>query len=76
MPTALSFARRIAHSEGFKPIKNADLDYLIWERTGYPGFWPTGDMMKDFEAQLRQAFQDIKTGKAKDWDKEEASATL
>ena len=68
---ARTFARRIAHSEGVKPVSNKDLEFLIWERTGYPGFWETSDPIKEFEEQLRQAFQDIKSGKSKQWESPE-----
>lgn len=66
----LTFARRIAHSEGFKPITNQNLEYLVWERTGYPAFWTTDNILAEFEAQLRQAFQDIKNGNSKKWSEE------
>ena len=67
----LTFARRIAHSEGFKPIRNDTLDVLIWGRTGYPGFWTHSkpeENLQEFEEQLRQAFKDIKSGESKNWE--------
>ena len=56
----LTFARRIAHSEGIKPVKNVDLEYAIWERTGYPAFFRPrkGETSLDvLERQLRTEFR-------------------
>ena len=67
----LPFARRIAHSEGFKPARNVDLEALIWGRTGYPHFWHHSkpeEILREFEEQLRQAFRDIKSGASKNWE--------
>ena len=54
-----TFARRIAHSEGFKPISNVALWHIIWEKTGYPCFWDSDPPIECFERQLRAAFQEM-----------------
>ena len=67
----LTFARRIAHSEGVKPVRNADLEAVIWGRTGYPCFWhhtKPEEILREFEEQLYQAFHDIKSGASKNWE--------
>lgn len=56
-PSVRSFARRIAHQEGVKSISNHDLDFIIWEKTGFPCFWQ-GDPLTCFEQQLREAFRE------------------
>ena len=53
----LSFARKIAHEEGLKPVSNDTLKYIMWEKTGYPCFW-IGDPLECFERQLREAFRE------------------
>ena len=53
----LSFARLVAHSEGFRPVRTVDLEYAIWERTGYPAFWRTDNWVLELEAQLRREFR-------------------
>ena len=58
--TPRTFARRIAHQEGIKPISNADLEYFIWERTGWPAFWDGPDPLECFERQLRTAFREAR----------------
>ena len=63
-----TFARRIAHQEGIKPISNVLLEYIIWERTGFPHFWISDPPIQCFENQLRQALQKIKSGLAASWE--------
>ena len=60
MPKVLSLARQIAHEEGIKPVSNETLEFIIWERTGYPCFWPTGNAVEDFTAQLHEAFKEMR----------------
>ena len=55
-----SFARKIAHEEGIKPATNKLLEVVIWEQTGYPCFWPTGNAEAVFTKQLREAFRKMK----------------
>lgn len=42
----------------------ADIEYITWEHTGYPGFWNIGrdgDTIEEcFRTQVRQFFDEIK----------------
>ena len=64
----IRWASRIAHDEGFKPIRNTVLEGLLWGRTGYPAFWMTSNPLQECEQQLRQALQEIRSGKSKEWE--------
>lgn len=53
--TTIELARKIATEHGCSELSDADLDYIIWEYTGYPSFW-VGDPATCFESQLRGYF--------------------
>lgn len=40
--------------EVFPDASNADADFLLWEHTGFPGFWRTDDPVAECRAQLEQ----------------------
>ena len=56
----ITFVRQVAHSEGIKPAPTGLLEYIMWERTGFPIFWRTKEPLKEFEGQLREAFREIR----------------
>ena len=37
-------------------VKDDDLEYIIWEQTGYPCFWPDGTKTpeENFRTQVRE----------------------
>ncbi len=42
--------------EYFPDASDDDVDYILWEKTGYPSFWETDDT----EACLRKQLQEFK----------------
>ena len=42
--------------EYFPEATNADIDYILWEKTGFPCFWKT----EDTEACLREQLAEFK----------------
>ena len=57
---AVYLARKIAHEEGVQPASNELVDYVIWEHTGWPGFFMKPDWLEEFKEQLHLAFKAIK----------------
>ena len=55
----LTYARKIAHEEGIKPVSSELVEYVIWEMTGYPTFWRTSDALKEFTEQLHRGFRNL-----------------
>jgi hypothetical protein len=55
MPSAQDVAR-----EYFPDATDDQLEYIIWEHTGFPEFWP--DSSKTPEDNLRMQLQEYKDG--------------
>lgn len=51
--TILDAAREIAVECGHPEISQAELEWLIWNRTGFPSFYAVGE---SFDSQLRAYF--------------------
>ena len=57
---ARSLARKIAHEEGIKPASNELVEYIMWDFTGWPGFFMRPDWIEEFKEQLHAAFKNLK----------------
>jgi hypothetical protein len=54
--TWIGLAKRIAARHGFV-ITDQEADGVLWEHTGFPSFWPTGDAVGDCTKQLHAFFK-------------------
>ena len=57
--TATQLARRVCRENGVKQVTPDFLEYLIWERTGWPCFWQTKNPVKEMRGQLEMAVRDL-----------------
>jgi len=54
----IELVREEAAKAGYPLITDADAEYILWNHTGYPAFWPHGKTSGEhFREQLRAFFR-------------------
>lgn len=54
--TPQGIVRSVAREFGYD-LNNDQINNILWEQTGYPGFWKTDDPLTEIREQVREFFE-------------------